>query len=226
MADGDTLYCKIRTNSAGTITETPELLVATQTPEGSGQGDLYHVKLLGLALDDGIPKITVYQQSDIEHWAKFSPLPFQVSPGDTTFNVEAGWVAVRKYSGDGSHLTFIRATGLSGVAMAGTQEVWCEVQTEYDDVPVSATITVGDTVPASIQATPDSRGYYYYRLARIETAGDPPVTTLTTIHAGGCIQHTPNRIPPPPSSGVYVLSSQDGVISWLETMNCEDTPTP
>jgi hypothetical protein len=80
MSFGDTLWCKIVTDEMGEISEEPEILAAAEDqdgnhyypedPEGSGSDGEYFVKLFKLEDDGGTPKVKVYQQSDIEHWAQ------------------------------------------------------------------------------------------------------------------------------------------------------------
>ena len=80
MSIGDTLWCKYLTDAAGEITGDPEMIVDAQDqdgshyqpddPEESPQTGTYYVKLFKLEDEDGSPKVTVYQQSDIEHWAQ------------------------------------------------------------------------------------------------------------------------------------------------------------
>jgi hypothetical protein len=80
MAFGDTLWCKIVTDEMGEISEEPEILAAAGDqdgkhyypvdPEGSGSDGEYFVKLFKLEDDGGTPRVKVYQQSDIEHWAQ------------------------------------------------------------------------------------------------------------------------------------------------------------
>ena len=80
MAFGDTLWCKIVTDEMGEISEEPEILAAAEDqdgnhyypedPEGSGSDGEYFVKLFKLEDDGGTPRVKVYQQSDIEHWAQ------------------------------------------------------------------------------------------------------------------------------------------------------------
>ncbi|MCX6878923.1 MAG: hypothetical protein NTW21_34705 [Verrucomicrobia bacterium] len=80
MAIGDTAWCRYRTDVTGAVTGTPEIIVAAANqdgvhyhptdPEGSGGDGDYYVKLFKLELDDGVPGVRVYQQSDVEHWAQ------------------------------------------------------------------------------------------------------------------------------------------------------------
>ena len=80
MAVGATLWCRIQTDDTGTINAPPEIVASAEDkpgvhyypedPEGSGQPGDYHVKLLRLENDGGSPRVKVYQQSDIEHWAQ------------------------------------------------------------------------------------------------------------------------------------------------------------
>jgi len=78
MKIGDTLWCKVKTDMMGEITEDPEVVATSDDgvhyapvdPEGSGIEGEYFVKLLKLEDDEGTPKVKVYQQSDIEHWAQ------------------------------------------------------------------------------------------------------------------------------------------------------------
>ena len=80
MAIGDTLWCRFTTDAMGEISEEPEILSSAEDqegshyypedPEGSGSDGSYFVKLFKLIDDGGSPAVTVYQQSDIEHWAQ------------------------------------------------------------------------------------------------------------------------------------------------------------
>ena len=80
MSIGDTLWCKVVTDVMGEISEEPEILAAAEDqdgnhyypddPEGPGSEGEVFVKLFKLEDDDGTPKVKVYQQSDIEHWAQ------------------------------------------------------------------------------------------------------------------------------------------------------------
>ena len=80
MSFGDTLWCRVQTDDEGIITGKPQIIVSSsdkdgnhyypEDPQGSGgPGDCY-VKLLKLENDGGVPRVKVYQQSDIEHWAQ------------------------------------------------------------------------------------------------------------------------------------------------------------
>jgi hypothetical protein len=81
MSIYDILWCRYKTDKAGLVTGTPEIIVDSgdkdgvhywpKDPEGyGGEGD-YYVKLFKLELDDdGFPMVIVYQQSDIEHYAQ------------------------------------------------------------------------------------------------------------------------------------------------------------
>ncbi len=78
MAGGDTAWCTFTTDKRGIITGVPEIIVAAAgqpqahyapaAPYGGSAGT-YAVKLLKLAVEDGRPVVTAYQQSDIEHAA-------------------------------------------------------------------------------------------------------------------------------------------------------------
>ncbi len=89
MAFNDLLWCKIKTNVKGEITEAPQIVVAPEGEDGeivlegsdeahyqpedpseSGIEGEYYVKLFKLEDDGGTPQVKVYQQSDIEHWAQ------------------------------------------------------------------------------------------------------------------------------------------------------------
>jgi hypothetical protein len=76
---GDTLWCKYQTDTMGEVSGEPEVIVASndqdgshyqpQDPEESGQEGTYYVQLFKLEDADGSPRVKVFQQSDIEHWA-------------------------------------------------------------------------------------------------------------------------------------------------------------
>ncbi len=80
MSIGDTLWCKYETDIMGEVSGEPEVIVAAddqdgihyypEDPESSGQDGTYYVKLFKLENDGGFPKVRVFQQSDIEHWAQ------------------------------------------------------------------------------------------------------------------------------------------------------------
>jgi hypothetical protein len=80
MSIGDTLWCKVTAGITGEINAPPEILAASgdqngnhyypEDPEGSGSDGTYFIKLFKLEQEDGTPKVKVYQQSDIEHWAQ------------------------------------------------------------------------------------------------------------------------------------------------------------
>ena len=80
MSIGDTLWCKVTTGITGEITGEPEVLALAadqdgnhyypEDPEGSGGPGTYFIKLFKLEEEDGSPRVKVYQQSDIEHWAQ------------------------------------------------------------------------------------------------------------------------------------------------------------
>lgn len=80
MSLGDTLWCKYLTDTMGAVSEEPEMIVSSddqdgshyqpEDPEESGQQGTYYVKLFKLEDDDGSPRVKVFQQSDIEHWAQ------------------------------------------------------------------------------------------------------------------------------------------------------------
>jgi hypothetical protein len=80
MAIGDTLWCKFSTDKMGEIKSDPEVFAASEDqagghyypndPEGPGSDGGYFVKLFKLEQEDGSPVVSVYQQSDIEHWAQ------------------------------------------------------------------------------------------------------------------------------------------------------------
>ena len=80
MSIGDTLWCKVVTDMAGKVVGVPEVIASPseeigfhyrpQNPEASGGDGECFVKLLHLGDEAGVPKVTVFQQSDIEHWAQ------------------------------------------------------------------------------------------------------------------------------------------------------------
>ena len=80
MAIGNTAWCRVKTNNQGLITEDPTIVVSSTNhdgihyypddPDASGQDGDYYVKLFKLEDDAGTPRVRVYQQSDIEHWAQ------------------------------------------------------------------------------------------------------------------------------------------------------------
>jgi len=81
MALGDTLLCNVKTDTNGRIIEAPGLVVSAedrdglhyrpQDPDESGQNGDYFIRLFKLEDDGGgSPRVKVYQQSDIEHWAQ------------------------------------------------------------------------------------------------------------------------------------------------------------
>jgi hypothetical protein len=80
MATGNIAWCRIKTDDQGTITEDPTIVVSganhdgthyyPEDPDASGQDGDYYVKLFKLEDDAGTPRVRVYQQSDIEHWAQ------------------------------------------------------------------------------------------------------------------------------------------------------------
>ena len=79
MDFGDILYCKFETDMQGEVTGIAEMVVPEEEqygthyqpldPEESGVTGEYYVKILQLENDNGYPKVRLYQQSDIEHWA-------------------------------------------------------------------------------------------------------------------------------------------------------------
>ena len=80
MSVDDILWCRYQTDATGALTGTPEIIVDSSDKDGvhyyprdpagsGGEGDCY-VKLLKLELDGSSPRVRVYQQSDIEHWAQ------------------------------------------------------------------------------------------------------------------------------------------------------------
>jgi hypothetical protein len=80
MTIGQTAWCKVQTNASGEISSQPEIIAAAadqngnhyhpEDPEGSGGAGNYFIKLFKLESDGGSPRVKVYQQSDIEHWAQ------------------------------------------------------------------------------------------------------------------------------------------------------------
>jgi hypothetical protein len=80
MSTGDTLWCRFTTDTTGEITGTPEILAGSQNhdgvhyypedPDASGSAGEYFVKLFKLEDEGGSPRVKVYQQSDIGHWAQ------------------------------------------------------------------------------------------------------------------------------------------------------------
>ena len=80
MSIGDILWCEFKTDETGTVTGKPEIIVAAddkdgvhyypRDPESSGNNGDYYVKLFKLEIDEQFPRVKVYQQSDIEHWAQ------------------------------------------------------------------------------------------------------------------------------------------------------------
>lgn len=80
MEVGDTAWCKYATDEEGEITGTPEIIIAAadqngahyqpEDPLGSGVLGEYFVKLFKLEDDAGKPRVKVFQQSDIEHYAQ------------------------------------------------------------------------------------------------------------------------------------------------------------
>lgn len=152
MALGDTLWCKYRTNDRGDITEAPELIVAAgdqegthyqpEDPEGSGQEGTYYVKLFKLEDDAGTPRVKVYQQGDIEHWA-------QLWTGE---NVGAGAGVYKRHNTEDNTFEFRRITGNYGLveSEAGEtlnldfeaenigeegEEIYKKVEGDYEDIP-------------------------------------------------------------------------------------------
>jgi hypothetical protein len=80
MSIGDTLWCKVVTDMAGKVVGVPEIIASPseeigfhyrpQNPEASGSDGEYFVKLFRLDDESGVPKVSVFQQSDVEHWAQ------------------------------------------------------------------------------------------------------------------------------------------------------------
>ena len=80
MSINDIAWCRYQTDQAGAVTNPPEIVVSPDNqngthyyptdPEGSGGNGDYYVKLFKLELDGGSPRVVVYQQSDIGHWAQ------------------------------------------------------------------------------------------------------------------------------------------------------------
>ena len=80
MSINDTAWCRYRTDETGLIQYTPEIIVSSDDqpgshyypadPQGSGNAGDFYVRLFKLELDGSTPRVTVYQQSDIEHWAQ------------------------------------------------------------------------------------------------------------------------------------------------------------
>ncbi|MBN8459440.1 MAG: hypothetical protein J0M04_16550 [Verrucomicrobia bacterium] len=80
MGFGSIAWCRVRTLADGSITGDPEIVVSAgdengvhyypEDPGASGQpGDCF-IRLFKLESDGGVPRVRVYQQSDIEHWAQ------------------------------------------------------------------------------------------------------------------------------------------------------------
>ena len=77
LAHDQYAYVQFWTSAEGFVTSTPAINVASTVPNsthhqpasgaGSGAYGNYNVKLFKLTVDNGSPKIIVYQQSDIEH---------------------------------------------------------------------------------------------------------------------------------------------------------------
>ena len=119
MAIGDTLWCKYETDAMGGITGTPAMVVSagepTSThyqpanPGASGQTGIYHVKLIKLEDDGGIPKVSVYQQSDIGHWA-------QLWTGENIGNYGVG--VFKKRDDTTGKFQFRKVHGAGGVEVA------------------------------------------------------------------------------------------------------------
>lgn len=80
MSLGDTAWCKFTTTMDGELNGSPEIIASAddkngthyqpQDPDEAGTEGEYYVKIFKLEDDEGSPKVTVYQQSDIEHWAQ------------------------------------------------------------------------------------------------------------------------------------------------------------
>ena len=115
MSIYDILWCRYRTDKAGLVTGTPEIIVDSNDKDGihywpgdpadeyGGDGD-YYVKLFKLVLDDGCPKVIVYQQSDIEHYA-------QLWTGE---NVGGGVGIFKKHDEDNNTYQFRTVDGRGG----------------------------------------------------------------------------------------------------------------
>jgi len=122
MTIGQTAWCKVQTNTVGEITSQPEIIAAAadqngnhyypQDPEGSGGAGTYFIKLFKLEEENGSPKVKVYQQSDIEHWA-------QLWRG---INVGAGSHVFKRHDEAQNRFEFrsIRGIGI-GVTQAGDE---------------------------------------------------------------------------------------------------------
>jgi hypothetical protein len=80
MSIGDTLWCRYSTDIAGEINGEPTVVAIAadqngnhyypEDPAGSGGPGEIFVKLFKLEEENGSPRVKVYQQSDIEHWAQ------------------------------------------------------------------------------------------------------------------------------------------------------------
>lgn len=129
MSIGDTLWCKYQTDTMGEISEEPEVIVASEDqdgnhyqpedPEESGVEGEYYVKLFKLEDDDGIPKVKVYQQSDIEHWA-------QLWTGE---NLGSGARVYKKHEDSENLFKFRSIKGDYGI---NELETYDEVQLDFD----------------------------------------------------------------------------------------------
>jgi hypothetical protein len=154
MAFGDTLWCKIVTDEMGEISEEPEILAAAGDqdgnhyypvdPEGSGSDGEYFVKLFKLEDDGGTPRVKVYQQSDIEHWA-------QLWTGE---NIGAGAKVFKEHKEDENIYRFRTVRGDYGISENQTTD---EVELDF------RATNVGEGKP--VWVVPEEGG---------EPAEDPP----------------------------------------------------
>jgi hypothetical protein len=117
MAIGDTAWCRVKTNFDGLITEDPTIAVAAadqdgvhyapEDPDASGVEGDYYIKLFKLENDAGTPRVRVYQQSDIEHWA-------QLWTGN---NVGTGARVFKEHKEEENRFKFRTLVGLAGISV-------------------------------------------------------------------------------------------------------------
>ena len=153
MSIGDTLWCKFNTDMQGELTEDPEMIVSgedengthyqPEDPEESGVEGIYYVKILKLENDEGSPRVMVYQQSDIEHWAVLW----------TGENLGAGARVYKKHVDLENVFKFRTVRGDYGINQV---ETWDEVQLDFDgeNVGVGCPVWV-EPLDAQGQPEPD-----------------------------------------------------------------------
>jgi hypothetical protein len=183
MAIGNTAWCRIKTNNQGLITEDPTISVSganhdgshyfPEDPDASGQDGDYYVKLFKLEDDAGTPRVRVYQQSDIEHWAQLW----------TGRNVGTGSRVFKEHTEEENIYKFRSIKAGSGITVTeNADDIEVETSGWWGDVTISFTGTTGYTEYVTLRI--ENGGIQHVFVRTGEVSGDettPGLATLSTV---------------------------------------------